>query len=296
MDFGLVPPAELDKIDFKLPGGNLSHNREILSGRKSDNPKVYIGLPRWGRKEWVGKLYPLRAKESEYLHYYSAHFNMVELNATHYTFYGQYRLSVWADMASPKDFKFLPKMHKDITHAGPLYAKDLVLEKFIDEIRAFGDKLGPIFIQLSETFAPKRKGDLFQFIEMLPTDLQFFLEVRHADWFKPELFETLLKKLTEHNVGIIITDTAGRRDCAHMQLSIPKTFIRFVTNNLHPSDFARTDEWAERINDWIDNGIEEIYFIIHMRDEEYSLDLAKYIVDKINDVCNLNLPPVNLIS
>lgn len=295
MDFGLVPHTDLDKINFELPT-DPERNKTILPGISNPDPKVYVGLPRWGRKEWVGKLYPLRSKESEYLHYYSAHFNMVELNATHYTFYGQYRLSVWSEMASTPDFKFLPKMHKDITHAGPLYAKDLILEKYLDEIRAFGSKLGPIFIQLSESFSPKRKGDLFQFLELLPPDLQFFLEIRHAEWFNPATLELLLSKLTEHKVGLIITDTAGNRECAHMHLTVPKAFIRFVTNNLHPSDFERTDQWAERINQWIQQGIEEIYFVVHMRDEEYSLDLVEYIVQKFNDVCKLNLPPLQLIK
>jgi hypothetical protein len=100
----------------------------------------------------------------------------------------------------------------------------------------------------------------------------------------------------KYNVGLIITDTAGRRDCAHMHLTIPKTFVRFVTNNGHPSDFERTDQWAERMKIWLDQGIEEIYFVIHMRDEEYSLDLVKYAVDKINDVCKLDLLPLNLLS
>jgi uncharacterized protein YecE (DUF72 family) len=221
---------------------------------------------------------------------------MVELNATHYTMYSPHKIGAWAEMAATPDFKFLPKMHQDITHKGPLFSKDLDLEKFLEGIRAFGNKLGPIFIQLSESFSPKRKGDLFQFLDLLPTDLQFFLEVRHKDWFTPEMIKVLTDKLIEYKVGFIITDTAGNRECAHMHLTVSKAFIRFVTNNLHPSDFERTDLWAERINQWIQQGIEEVYFVVHMRDEEYSLDLAQYVIQKFNEVCKLNLPPLNLIQ
>jgi uncharacterized protein YecE (DUF72 family) len=294
MEFGLVPHTELDKIDFSFPA-DPEANKNILPGVRAESPKVYVGLPRWGREEWVGKLYPLRTKQSDYLHYYAAHFNMIELNATHYNFFGKYRLSVWADTVG-KDFKFLPKMIKDVSHAPPLIARELPLEKFVTEIRVFGEHLGPIFIQLNEIYNPKRKGDLYQFLEMLPGDLQFFLEVRHADWFTADIQNELLKKLQQYKVGYIITDTAGRRECAHMHLSIPKTFVRFVTNNGHPSDFDRTDLWAQRMKLWLDQGIEEIYFAIHMRDEEYSLDLVKYAVDKVNEVCKLNLPPVNLMN
>jgi hypothetical protein len=42
--------------------------------------------------------------------------------------------------------------------------------------------------------------------------------------------------------------------------------------------------------------MEEVYLVIHMRDEEYSLDLVKYVVEKVNEVCKLDLLPINLMS
>ena len=95
---------------------------------------------------------------------------------------------------------------------------------------------GPIFVQVSDAFSPKRKDELFDFLKSLPTDLQFFLEVRHPDWFKKDdIREEMFATLKELNMGAVITDTAGRRDCAHMHLTIPKVFIRYVGNSLHPS-------------------------------------------------------------
>ena len=55
----------------------------------------------------------------------------------------------------------------------------------------------------------------------------------------------------------MITDTAGRRDCAHMHLTIPKAFIRYVGNSLHPTDYTRIDVWVERMKYWLDHGMEE---------------------------------------
>jgi len=76
---------------------------------------------------------------------------------------------------------------------------------------------------VSDAFGPKRKNELFDYLKSLPTDLQFFLEVRHHDWFgKDETMEELLATLHTLNMGAVITDTAGRRDCAHMHLTIPK--------------------------------------------------------------------------
>jgi len=87
----------------------------------------------------------------------------------------------------------------------------------------------------------------------------------------------------------VITDTAGRRDCAHMNLTIPKAFIRYVGNSLHPTDYTRTDVWIDRMKYWLDKGLEELYFFMHMHDEATSPELTVYLVDKMNVACGLNL-------
>ena len=124
----------------------------------------------------------------------------------------------------------------------------------------------------------------------MPTDLQFFLEVRHPGWFaKDEIREELFTTLKEMNIGAVITDTAGRRDCAHMYLTIPKVFIRYVGNSLHSSDYTRTDEWIKRMKYWLDNGLQELYFFMHMHDEATSPELTVYLVDKMNRELGLDL-------
>ena len=90
-------------------------------------------------------------------------------------------------------------------------------------------------------------------------------------------------------MGIVITDTSGRRDCAHMHLTIPKAFIRYVGNSLHKTDYTRVDEWIERMQFWLDNGLEELYFFMHMHDEAFSPELTVYMVDKMNAACQLAL-------
>jgi uncharacterized protein YecE (DUF72 family) len=124
----------------------------------------------------------------------------------------------------------------------------------------------------------------------MPTDLQFFLEVRHPDWFaKDEIRTELFETLRDINMGIIITDTAGRRDCAHMYLTVPKAFIRYVGNSLHETDYTRTDEWVKRMKYWLARGLEELYFFMHMHDEATSPELTVYLVDKMNAAMKLDL-------
>jgi uncharacterized protein YecE (DUF72 family) len=289
MDFGRVPEADLNTIDFGLKK-EPALNKNILKGKPVKHPKVYIGCAKWGRTEWVGKIYPPKAKEKDFLEHYVQHYNSIELNATHYKVYGEEGIKKWAVKATDKDFKFCPKMYQGVTHRGSLKGKDFIMNEFFKGIVAFGEHLGPIFIQVSETFAPKRKEELFDFLKSLPTDLQFFMEVRHPDWFaKPNIAEELFTTLAALNIGTVITDTAGRRDCAHMHLTIPKAFIRYVGNSLHPTDFTRIDEWVKRMKYWLDKGMEELCFFMHMHDEATSPELTVYLVDKMNKELGLNL-------
>lgn len=288
MEFGRVPEASLNKIDFVLPP-DPAFNKKVLKGKPSKNSKVWVGCAKWGRKEWIGKIYPLKTKEKDFLDNYVHHYNSIELNATHYQVYKEDTIKKWSDKAGNKDFLFCPKMYKGVTHFGSLKGKEFITTEFLKGVIAFGKHLGPIFVQVSESFAPKRKIELFEYLETLPKDLQFFLEVRHPEWFEKEIMEELVIKLKELNMGIVITDTSGRRDCAHMYLTMPKTFIRFVGNSLHQTDFPRVDDWAKRIKYWLASGIQEVYFFMHMHDEATSPELTIYLVDQFNAACGLKL-------
>jgi len=288
MEFGRVSESELDKIDFSL-APDPSFNKDILRGLSNTKPKVYVGCAKWGRPEWVGKIYPLKTKERNFLDYYVQHFNSIELNATHYKLYGPKAIQKWADKARDRDFKFCPKMHQGITHKGKMNENKFLINEFLRAVVAFENHLGPILVQVSERFSPKRKTELFDFLKSLPVDLRFFLEVRHAGWFKEDVREELFSTLKQINVGAVITDTADRRDCAHMYLTMPTTFIRFVGNSLHKTDFSRIDDWVNRIQDWLNTGLQEVFFFMHMHDEAASPELCVYLSEQLNKVCGLNL-------
>jgi uncharacterized protein YecE (DUF72 family) len=289
MDFGRIPETALDAIDFSLPAEPL-FNHQILKGKKATHPKIYIGCAKWGRTEWLGKIYPPKTKEKDFLDHYIKHYNSIELNATHYKIYGAAGIAKWAAKAGDKDFIFCPKMYQGVTHRGSLQGKDFITSEFLRGIVAFEKHLGPVFVQVSDSFSPKRKNELFDFLKSLPLDLQFFLEVRHPDWFgKEDIRKELFETLQEINVGAVITDTSGRRDCAHMHLTMRKAFVRYVGNSLHATDYTRIDDWVNRIKYWLDNGLEELYFFMHMHDEAFSPELTVYLVDQLNTACAVTL-------
>jgi uncharacterized protein YecE (DUF72 family) len=289
MEFGRLPESELKKVDFSLPHEPV-FNKKVLKGRPAKNPKVYLGCAKWGRPEWVGKIYPPKTREKNFLQHYVEHYNSIELNATHYKIYGPAGTAKWAEQAKGKDFLFCPKMYQGITHRGKLGGKKFITNEFLRGLTGFKDHLGPVFVQVNENFSPNRSQELFDFLQGLPTEFQFFLEVRHPGWFSDKsVFNQMIKTLASLKMGAVITDTAGRRDCAHMHLPISKAFIRYVGNSLHKSDFKRCDAWVFRIKEWMEQGLKELYFFMHMHDEATSPELTVYLVDRLNKECGLNL-------
>jgi len=295
MEFGRVPEIKLNSIDFSLPAEPAT-NKQVLK-KSSIAPSVYLGCAKWGRKEWIGKIYPKGTKDAQFLDHYVQHYNSIELNATHYKIYSPAEIAKWAAKAQGKNFKFCPKIVNSISHYSGFNNVDYLTTSFLEGILAFGENLGPIFLQVSEKYSPNQRDKLYKYLQSLPKDLQFFLEVRHPDWFSNKTIQTeLFDLLRSLKIGAVITDTAGRRDCAHMELSIPKTFIRYVGNSLHASDYTRIDAWVDRMKFWLDNGLEELYFFMHMHDEAFSPELTVYLVDKMNAACGLNLLKPQFVS
>lgn len=295
MDFGRVPEDDLNEVNFTLPK-EPEWNKAILKGKVKKDPKVYIGCAKWGRKEWIGKIYPKGTREARFLDEYVKHYNSIELNATHYKLYNAEAIKKWAAKTNGQDFLFCPKVYQGISHYGSLSEKQFLTDTFLEGISAFEKHLGPGFLQVSDKFGPKRKEELFNYLGTLPRDLAFFQEVRHPDWFAPTYFKELLAVLKKLKTGFVITDTAGRRDCCHMHLTQPRAFIRYVGNSLHPTDYTRIDDWVARIDYWLKNGLEELYFFMHMHDEAFSPELTIYLVDQLNSRCGLKLKKPNFIG
>lgn len=62
MEFGRVPENELNSISFSLPK-EPAFNKNVLKGKPVKKAKVYIGCAKWGRTEWVGKIYPPKRRK-----------------------------------------------------------------------------------------------------------------------------------------------------------------------------------------------------------------------------------------
>lgn len=299
MDFGRIEPELISQVDFSLPPDTDLTKAVLKQAQRTKNPEVYVGCAKWGRKEWLGMIYPEKTKEARFLDEYVKHFNSIELNAVFYKMPSEAQVIKWREKAETErpDFKFCPKFTQGISHIKRLKNAEELTTIYLHNISAFGKYLGPSFLQLSDNFGPKNMDVLQAYLEDLPKDMDVFIELRHKDWYtdlvaRKEVFE-MFRRL---NKGAVITDATGRRDCVHMELPTPRAFIRFVGNGLHATDYSRIDEWIDRISDWVDQGLQSVYFFLHQHDEKDTPLLGDYTIKKINEKLGLNLKEPQFIA
>lgn len=290
MKFGQVDSA--DEVDFVLPE-DPARNKEIIKGTTPF--EVYVGCSKWGRPDWVGSVYPKGTKAGNYLNEYGLRFNSIELNATHYRVFPESTIQKWRDTVSD-GFKFCPKFPQFISHIKRLNDADEMTSRFLQSVHQFGSKLGACFLQLPPNFTPKDLPVINTFLSTIPKDIEVFLEVRHKDWFQSNVLNELCDVLKTQNTGIVLSDTSGRRDCVHMHLTISAAFIRFVGNNLHPTDYLRIDDWVQRILEWKDQGIERVYFLMHHHEGIHAPDLCKYFAEQLNEKAAMNIPIPSFVN
>ncbi|SMO68599.1 DUF72 domain-containing protein [Solitalea koreensis] len=286
MEFGRVD--NIDLVDFTFPADHPITTDVLLHSAKLE-PRVYVGCAKWGRPDWIGKIYPKGTKEADFLKHYVKHFNSIELNATHYRIFDKKTINKWKDTAD-EGFKFSPKFFQGITHWKRLKDVEDLTTQFYNSVEELKEKLGPCFLQLHENFSPKNLLQVESYLKSLPKDVKVHIELRHPDWFKDSpLSKEAFEMFRDYGVGTVITDTSGRRDCMHMRLTTPIAFIRFVGNGLHPTDYLRINDWVMHIKKWLAEGLQELYFFMHQHDELHSPELCAYVIKELNKHCNLKL-------
>lgn len=302
MEFGRVDFSEINSIDFSLPKDGEQTELTLKSSTPISIPDFYVGCAKWGRKEWVGLIYPPKTKEKDFLGAYVKHFNSIELNAVFYSIPKEDQILKWKEMTETNtkgDFIFCPKFSRTITHIKRLNNADGETDLYIKAISAFGKYLGPCFLQVSDNFGPKNLPILETYLKKLPADLNLFVEVRHADWFTDATArKALFQMLAKLGKGAAITDASGRRDCLHMELTTPEAFIRFVGNggDFLDSDKARVDEWVMRIKHWLAHGLKKVYFFLHQHDEADTPLIADYTIDQFNKHLGSNLNRIDFLN
>ena len=282
MKFGQV--ADPSQIDFTLPKDH-PQTKFILNQNKKSLENISIGCAKWNKTDLKG-FYPKGTKDE--LTYYATQFNSIELNATFYGMPTAEQVQTWKEK-TPKDFKFFPKITNTVSHFRRLLNVTDVVTQFASAVLNFDEKLGMVFLQLHDNFKPKDYERLEKFVQDWPKEVPLAIELRNTEWFTDEeVFNTTCELFEMNNITNIIVDTAGRRDMLHMRLTTSDAFIRYVGANAE-SDYARLDDWLERIKVWKKEGLQNLYFFVHQNVEKASPLLSAYFIKNVNKEFGTNI-------
>ncbi len=290
MKYGFL--SDVNDVDFNLPESS-SFNKDFIKINKKADLEIHIGCSVWADKDYVGKFYPEKTPQKNFLKEYAKQFSTVEVNATRYGTPPPKTMNTWKE-AVGEDFKLSFKVPQIISQRKELLSKDVLdrLDQYILAIDAMGQKAGTSFMLMQNNFSLSRLAELEKFIQHLPREQDYALEIRNPELNKTQELGALLN---QYNIAHVITDTAGRRDVVHQMTTNNTAYIRFVGNGLVETDYRRIDAWILRLGEWIDQGLSKIYFMIHQPDQlrSFSAILVKYTIEQINKKhpkLNLKLP------
>ena len=267
----------------------------------------YIGCPMWGYKEWVGNFLPVHTPASDFLKQYSRRLNVVEGNTTFYSLPNADTIARWRD-ETPADFRFCPKLSREISHLLPLDTHHREVQEFTERMRGLQDRLGPIFLQMSPNFAPAHLEQLHSFLEVWPSDLRLAVEVRHSDFFLEGHESALNTLLQTYNVARVMMDirpiqigspeeqktnqTRERKPLLplHPVATTDFIFLRYISHPRMEVNEPLLKIWAHQLSKWMEEGITP-YVFCHCPFEIHSPTVCARFYELVSELTPL--PPLS---
>jgi uncharacterized protein YecE (DUF72 family) len=271
---------------------------------------LYLGCPVWSFKGWVGNFYPKGTKPGEFLREYAKRVTTIEGNTTLYAVPSQQTIENWvAEM--PDGFHFCPKIPKAISHEGSLTDNLDRALGFVDIMLQFGDRLGPMFLQLPPRYSPSLLSDLETFLSRWPRDVRLAVEVRHLDWFESPNDEALDELLLQHNMARVTIDTRpirnlyGDKSLAGSSYEsllearerkpdvpvVPKrtsdfVFVRYIGHPDLEINRPFLDEWGSYFSSQIKDGA-DVYAFCHSPDNMVAPTLCRELHQRVAKVVDV---------
>lgn len=277
MQFGRIPLTEITNVD--LPPDNAC--TKPLNSMQNVPLKLYGGLSKWGDSTWVGPVYSPGIKKANLLKAYASVCNTIEINATYYRIFSAQVGAKWmAQVSDNTDFKFILKVPASLSAPASLNGNYVsILTDYLLFIDSLGKHYGGSFLNYTGKACP----DVLLFFEKMlalwPLDSMLHIELRHPSWFDIQsttLFNQLFKLLNSKGIGLVLTDTPGRRDVLHMALSCSHVIIRYVGYDFSAVDSKRLGQWKNILIEWNKMGLKNVFLLIHNQNPVKSLEMLRF--------------------
>ncbi|HLQ28598.1 MAG TPA: DUF72 domain-containing protein [Ktedonobacteraceae bacterium] len=267
---------------------------------------LYIGCPMWGYKAWVDNFFPARTPQSDFLHLYSRRLTTVEGNTTFYATPSVETIARWRQ-ETPPEFRFCPKISRDISHSPQLDARKNETHVFTERMRGLGERLGPMFLQVPPGFSPASISQLQGFLDYWPADLRLAVEVRHPQFFSEPHTSELNTLLRRYQVARVIMDSRPIRIGSAEEkqvlqarerkpdlpvapvLTADIAFVRYIGHPRMEVNEPLLDRWAQQMAQWLKQGI-TLYVFCHCPFEVHSPEICLALYQRVKAL--VSLPPL----
>jgi uncharacterized protein YecE (DUF72 family) len=105
------------------------------------------------------------------------------------------------------------------------------LSHFLNSLSHLHENLGPVFLQLPQSFGPQDADLLFSFISQLPNDYHYAVELRNSEFLSSKEY---VKRIVDIGLSIVILDTRPHHQTQPISDGVTTAFlgttpiIRFV--------------------------------------------------------------------
>jgi len=156
------------------------------------NIQWHIGCSGFSYKEWKEEFYPAGLPQSKWFHYYTQHFNTLELNVSFYRFPTLKSLIGWHDKA-PESFVFSAKVPRSITHFKKMEGTERMLNDFYELLKeGLKAKLGCVLFQFPPQFIFSEER-LEKILKQANPLFNNVIEFRHDSWWRKDVQLSLKK-------------------------------------------------------------------------------------------------------
>lgn len=202
---------------------------------------IHVGTSGWQYASWKGRFYPKELTQAEWLRFYAARFETVEVNNTFYRLPPRETFVRWRE-GTPKGFVVTVKASRFITHIKRLKEPEEPVRTFFERADGLGEKLGPVLFQLPPHFRADLDR-LSRFLDVLPRDRLCAFEFRDPTWDVPEV----RRSLDDHGAALVLADRPGWR--VEEVITGGWTYLRFHQGQRLGPGYSRRKlrRWAERI-------------------------------------------------
>jgi uncharacterized protein YecE (DUF72 family) len=220
--------------------------------------RVHIGTMGWSYNFWKENFYPENLSSKEFLTYYARQFNTVEVDNTFYRIPSKQTVTAWKEQA-PSDFLFSLKFPKIITHVKMLKDCQEEARVFLERVGLLQEKLGPLLLQFPYAFGNEHVPLLREFLETLPKEHRYVVEVRNRKLLNDSLFSTL----RDRNVVLAWVDSPFMplinevtSDFIYIRWEGDRRKVNGTIGKIEVDKTTSIKLWAERIRKFLENQTE----------------------------------------